>query len=559
MNPADVASRGCRASVLLEHPLWWGPPWLSGDAETWPRNIMDKAEDPLPGLRKVKVNVQALVGIVDKDNIFTRFSCLNMLLTVVAYCFRFVNNARPLSEKLRGVLSVPERRFALQRLIKLVQQEEFTDDIHCLDQNKQCSKRLRRLLPFIADDGLLRVGGRLEHSSLSFPRKHPVILPKSHALTVLIVDHFHVTYCHAGATVLMSVLQRQFWILSAGQVIRTRIFKCMKCFKTKARPTAPIMSALPWDRVNSTGVFHTVQTDFAGPFSIKQSRLRNAKILKAYLCVFICSASKGVHLECVTDLSTEGFLAALTRFTSRRGMPSVIRSDCGTNYTGANRYLDDVRKYLASEEAQQGLSDGAAKQSITWRFNSPAAPHFGGLFEATVKSAKTLLRRVIGEQVLTFDELVTVFTRVEAVLNCRPLCPLTQDPNELEVLTPAHLLIGRPLLSVPEYNFEDIPNSRLNRFNLIQAMSQRLWRKWSEQYLHSLQMRRKWTSPTDPPQLGDLVLIKEENLPPLKWKLGRIEDLLPGKDGVVRVVRLKTSTGSLTRPVVKICRLPLDD
>ncbi|XP_047998344.1 uncharacterized protein LOC125235800 [Leguminivora glycinivorella] len=226
MNPADVASRGCRASVLLEHPLWWGPPWLSGDAETWPRNIMDKAEDPLPGLRKVKVNVQALVGIVDKDNIFTRFSCLNMLLTVVAYCFRFVNNARPLSEKLRGVLSVPERRFALQRLIKLVQQEEFADDIHCLDQNKQCSKRLRRLLPFIADDGLLRVGGRLEHSS-------------------------------------------------------------------------------------------------------------------------------------------------------------------------ANRYLDDVRKYLASEEAQQGLSDGAAKQSITWRFNSPAAPHFGGLFEATVKSAKTLLRRVI--------------------------------------------------------------------------------------------------------------------------------------------------------------------
>ncbi|XP_063537553.1 uncharacterized protein LOC134746911 [Cydia strobilella] len=211
------------------------------------------------------------------------------------------------------------------------------------------------------------------------------------------------------------------------------------------------------------------------------------------------------------------------------------------------------------KEVQQGLSDGAAKQSITWRFNSPAAPHFGGLFEATVKSAKTLLRRVIGEQVLTFDELVTVFTRVEAVLNCRPLCPLSQDPHELEVLTPAHLLIGRSLLSVPEYNFEDMPNSRLSRFNLIQAMSQRLWRKWSDQYLHSLQMRRKWTSPTDPPKLGDLVLIKEENLPPLKWRLGRIEELLPGKDGVVRVVRLKTSTGSFTRPVVKICRLPLED
>jgi hypothetical protein len=559
MNPADVASRGCRASVLLEHPLWWGPGWLTGDADTWPKNIMDKAEDPLPGLRKGKVNVGALVGIVDKDNIFTRFSSLNMLLAVVAYCFRFVNNSKSSSQKLVGGLTVAERQLALQRLIKLVQEAEFGDDIHCLVQNKQCSTRLRRLRPYIGDDGLLRVGGRLEHSSLSFERKHPVILPKSHALTVLIVDHFHVMYCHAGATVLMGVLQRQFWIISAAQVIRTRIFKCIQCFRTKARPTAPLMAALPWDRVNATGVFHTVQTDFAGPFMIKHSRLRNAKILKAYLCVFICSASKGVHLECVTDLSTEGFLAALTRFTSRRGMPSVIRSDCGTNYVGASRYLDDVQKYLASQEAQQRLSDGAAKRSITWRFNSPAAPHFGGLFEATVKSAKTLLRRVIGDQVLTFDELVTVFTKVEAVLNCRPLCPLTQDPQEIEVLTPAHLLIGRALLSVPEYNFEDVPSSRLKRFNLVQAMSQHFWRKWSDQYLHSLQMRRKWTSTTDPPKLGDLVLIKEENLPPLKWRLGRIEVLLPGKDGIVRVVQLRTTSGTLMRPVVKICRLPLDD
>lgn len=153
---------------------------------------------------------------------------------------------------------------------------------------------------------------------------------------------------------------------------------------------------------------------------------------------------------------------------------------------------------------------------------------------------------------------MTVFTRVEAVLNSRPLCPLSNDPQDCEVLTPAHFLVGRPLLSVPEYNIEDVPDNRLNRYRLVQALSQRFWRKWSEQYLQTLQNRNKWTFPTDPPKLGDLVLIKEENMSPLKWKLGRIVQLIPGKDGVVRVVSLKTSSGVLTRPVVKICRLPLN-
>ncbi|XP_059051901.1 uncharacterized protein LOC131846582 [Achroia grisella] len=554
LNPADIASRGCRASELLEHKLWWGPSWLQGHADTWPLSENNKTEYDLPGIRKTVVKVHAVM--VKRDPIFLRFSSLNMLLAVVAYCYRFFSNCKNPNHKVTGVLTTKERQSVLLRLIKLVQIAEFADDLSCLKRSSFCSLRLRRLMPFICGEGLLRVGGRLNHSDLSYNRKHPVLLPKDHPLTSLIIDHHHKIHCHAGSTALQAILQTQFWIISARQAIRTRIFKCISCFRTKAKPTEPLMSALPTDRVVATGVFHTVQTDFAGPFIIKSSRLRNAKPLKAYLCVFICSSTKCVHLECVTDLSTEGFLAALTRFTSRRGLPSVIRSDNGTNYVGTNRHLDEVQRYLASREVQSQLSSNAGKRDITWRFNAPAAPHFGGLFEATVKAAKTLLRRVIGDQILTFEELVTIFTKVEAVLNCRPLCPLTQDPQDLEVLTPAHFLIGRSLLSVPEYNFEDIPNSRLSRYNLIQALSQRFWRKWSERYLHSLQMRNKWTSPIDPPKVDDLVLIKEENLPPLKWRLGRIVELLPGKDGVVRVVRLITSTGTITRPVVKICRLP---
>ncbi|GBP80967.1 hypothetical protein EVAR_54130_1 [Eumeta japonica] len=259
--------------------------------------------------------------------------------------------------------------------------------------------------------------------------------------------------------------------------------------RTRAKPAEPLMSDLPADRVTSSGVFNTVQTDFAGPFFVKASKLRNAKLLKAYLCVFVCSASKAVHLEVVGDLR---------------------------------------------------------------------APHFGGLFESAVKSAKSLLSRIIGEQRLTYEELSTVFARIEAVLNSRPLCPLSHDSNEFEVLTPAHLLIGKSLLAVPEYDWDETPMSRLSRFQVVQAISQHFWRKWNNLYLHQLQMRNKWFSDANPPKVGDLVLIKEDNLPSLKWRRGRIEEMLPGKDGVVRVVILRTQSGKITRPVVKICRLPID-
>ncbi|GBP56921.1 hypothetical protein EVAR_33977_1 [Eumeta japonica] len=176
------------------------------------------------------------------------------------------------------------------------------------------------------------------------------------------------------------------------------------------------------------------------------------------------------------------------------------------------------------------------------------APHFGGLFESAVKSAKSLLSRIIGEQRLTYEELSTVFARIEAVLNSRPLCPLSHDSSYSRFT----------IVVFPEYDWDKIPMSRLSRFQVVQAISQHFWRKWNNLFLHQLQMRNKWFSDANPPKVGHLVLIKEDNLPSLKWRRGRIEEMLPGKDGVVRVVVLRTQSGMITRPVIKICRLPID-
>jgi hypothetical protein len=352
------------------------------------------------------------------------------------------------------------------------------------------------------------------------------------------------------------MLRQQYWILSARRAIRHRVYKCIRCFRSRAQPTAPIMADLPADRVNPQPVFSQVTTDFAGPFLVKSSTLRNAKLLKAYFCIFVCLSTKAVHLEAVSALTTEAFLAALQRFVSRRGTPVLIRSDCGTNYVGARNHLKEVQNFLS--ENNDAITHKLANQHITWLLNPPKGPWFGALHEINVKSTKQLFYRVVGEQHLTFEEFSTLLTRIEAVLNSRPLCPLSSDPSDIEPLSAGHFIIGRPLTALPEPSFDDRPLSALKRFQLIQALSQRFWTLWTRSYLHTLQTRSKWLSPSSTPQVGELVLIKEDDLPPLQWRLGRITRTIPGKDGVIRVVDLHTAHGHLRRPVLKIARLPLD-
>lgn len=317
----------------------------------------------------------------------------------------------------------------------------------------------------------------------------------------------------------------------------------------------PQMGDLPPDRVNEARPFSGVGTDFAGPFFVKDTRLRNPRTVKAYLCAFVCLATKAVHLELVADLSTPAFMAALDRFASRRGLPSLIRSDNGTNFRGADRHLQEVTKFLADNENEIGT--GLSRRGTTWVFDPPGCPHWGGIFEAVIKSAKTHLTRTIGQTILTFEELATVFCKIEAVLNSRPLCPLSPDPNDLETLTPGHFLIGQPLNALPEVPFREIVTSRLSRYQMLQQMSQNFWSRWSLEYLNILQQRIKWADKTDPPQVGDLVLVKDANLPPLRWRRGRIVNLYPGKDGTPRSAEVLVGDSVLKRAVATLSRLPI--
>lgn len=300
--------------------------------------------------------------------------------------------------------------------------------------------------------------------------------------------------------------------------------------------------------------------DYAGPIFIKNSILRNRKTVKSYICLFVCFSTKAVHIELVCDLSTNSFLNAFKRFVSRRGKPADIFSDNGSNFRGAHNELKELYTFLDNNEGRDKISNFLVKDKIKWHFIPANSPHMGGLWEAAIKSTKYHLKRILSKSVLSYDELYTVLVQIEACLNSRPLSSLSDDPSDPTPLTPSHFLIGESLAALPHKDVPEVQMNRLTRYEYIQKLFQHFWKRWSQDYISSLQTRNKWKK-TQPCLLkpGALVLLRDETCPPLHWPLARVTELHPGQDGVVRVVSLKLSNGSvLKRSIAKICVLPLE-
>ncbi|XP_073943812.1 uncharacterized protein isoform X2 [Choristoneura fumiferana] len=262
---------------------------------------------------------------------------------------------------------------------------------------------------------------------------------------------------------------------------------------------------------------------------------------------------KAVHLELVTDLTKEAYIAALQRFISRRGKPLTITSDHGTNFVGACNELTSVinKSNLASDLADEG---------IKFLFTPAYSPHFNGLAESAVRSTKFHLKRILNLTHLTYEEMSTCLTQIEAILNSRPLTPLSTDPTDMSALTPAHFLIGRSLTSVPCPQIADDVNiNLLQRHKRIDVIKQHFWRRFANDYVFTLQQKSKWLTSSSPSlKVDSLVLVKDKVNPPLMWCLGRVTRLYPGPDGINRVADVKTRRGTLRRGWNNLCPLPMD-
>lgn len=549
-NPADCASRGLNPVHLLNHTIWWeGPEWLKNS--TYPKTNIDPKELEEASSIERK-SIKAFMTTVEKPAIeFNRYSSLQRLIRSVAYCLRFIANTKA-KTKNRSQLTSEELKTALRATIKLAQKEAFEIEIRKLQTHQGLPKgsSILTLNPFIDGNDLLRVGGRLANSDLPFDEKHPIIMPKGHKLSKLLIKEAHLKTLHGGNQATLAYLRAQYWVINAQKTISNTIHNCIICTRARKCASTQLMGMLPKERVTPAPPFTNSGVDYAGPITIKLWKGRCSKTTKGYIAIFICLATKAIHLELVSDLTTDAFLAAYRRFISRRGICRKIFSDCGTNFVGAAKQLQRQEKQQEAE-----VKNAIAQLGTDWHFLPPGSPHFGGLWEAGVKSTKQHLRKIVGTHTLTFEEFATLLAQIEACLNSRPLAPLSNNPDQDGSLTPAHFLIGRAITASPQPDMEGIKT--VTRWNLLTKLNQDFWKRWRTDYLSRLQRRPKWLQEQPNIQVGELVILKDEQLPPTHWPLARVIELHPGQDGLVRVVTLKYKNNVLKRNLTKICRLPL--
>ncbi|XP_022185769.1 uncharacterized protein LOC111044842 [Nilaparvata lugens] len=438
----------------------------------WSSNV-DRIEDDSELKPQLSILTTTIVEKSHALKFFEKYSNLHKATRIFAFVLRFIKNCK-LKETHRHNLrshraqparltsphlSVAECRAALLSIVKLTQEFYFIDTFKLLNKGENPPRELHSLAPFIDPSGSLRVGGRLKRSCLPYDSRHPLLLPKSSHLSTLICDQMHRDHHHVGPRTTQSLIARKYWIISARNLIRSQIRNCVHCTRMRAQPNQPVISDLPDFRVSASFPFTHVGVDFAGPFYTKCSPLKKTKLYKGYLALFICLAVKAIHLEYVSELTTEAFLAAFDRFTSRRGLPSHMYSDNVLNFVGAAKHLSDISKFVSDNNTE--ILNGLVQREVTWHFNPPVAPNFGGIWEANVKTAKVLLKNQIGDTPMTMEEYFTVFSRIEAIMNSRPLLEPSPDPNEnTPLLTPGHFLIGRPLLQAVELPLNDSTSNR---------------------------------------------------------------------------------------------------
>ena len=399
----------------------------------------------------------------------------------------------------------------------------------------------------------------MSNSHLSMSQIHPPILPSRDHVTELMFKYNHVVLGHCGPTLLLSTIGARVHVTGARRLARATCWSCVTCRRAAARTETQLMGQLPAHCVMLSSPFAITGIDYAGPFTLKKGHTRRPTLVKAYLALFVCSTTKAVHLEIISDLTTEAFLASLKRFIARRGLPTELHSDNGSNFKGAKRDLNDLYRLLSTPSTTSAINHYLLSQRITWHCIPERAPHFGGLWEAAVKSTKFHLKRVIGTQHQNFEEFTTVAAQVKACLNSRPLIATTSYSTDgILALTPGHFLIGRELRYTRRP--PSLPTSlSTNDGTSARPSSQHFWRRWSAEYLQQLKKVHKWKTARPNLQPGDIVVIKEDSVFTNHWPIGRVVKAFPGKDGLVRAVGVKTQTTILRRPVAKLALLLTED
>ena len=557
LNPADLGSRGCSARDLLISDLWWkGPAFLAEGADHWPD--AEICDDPLDEADpEVKVTRSVLATVTQTQRTLPdpgRFSSWLKYRRTVAWMLRFLHNVRRRRICADGVHAGPLQADELQAaeiiIIKERQRLCYGEELHHMQAGLALadSSRLKSLSPFIDGDGMVRARGRIGDAPIPYDTRHPIILEGSDPVTMLVIQDAHKTAMHAGMEHTLSAVRSRFWIQRGRTFVKRVLKRCKICHKRRVRPEPPLMASLPQERLEDTRPFNNVGIDYLGPLYVRKFR----RTEKRYALLITCLSTRAVHLEVSYTLDTDSLLMSLRRFFSRRGTPSVIWSDNGSSFVAGKKEL--AQSFLSVD--QDRMLDAMTKHHIKWVFNPPAAPHMGGSWERLVAAVKRPLRVVLGPSVVDDEVLQTVLCEVEFMVNSRPITYISSEADDFSPLTPNHFLLGYPYRGLPPSTVTSSDAIGKRKWRHACSLADHLWQRWKREYLPTLLPREKWTKESSAPSEDDVVLIVDDDLPRGQWRLGKVLETYPGRDGVVRSVLLKTSSGrELVRPVTKLCRL----
>ena len=537
-NPADHASRGLYPQDLINSNWFCGPEFL------WNQRL---PEDDVVDLDISPVNPEVKRVVVHATrndektvlNRFEQFSDWRQVVTAITVIKRFLH-------KRNGNIQEVDRQEAEMTICRLLQTEAFPEEIKLLNDNKIVPKgnRLHKLDPFLDKNGILRVGGRLQNSSLCYGVQHPIILPKSGHLVELIIRFCHEKVNHQGrGFTINEVRSRGYWMIGCSRVVSTLIYKCVTCRKLRSRPQDQKMAELPKDRLESSPPFSYCGIDCFGPFVVKEGR----REIKRYGLIITCMSSRAVHIETLDDMTTDCFIKALRCLIAVRGSVRQLRCDQGSNFIGAKRILEEASQELPDNELRRFLTDN----QCDFVFNSPYSSHMGGSWERHIRTIRSILTAMLNEHSARLDTstLRTFLYETMAIINSRPLTAQNlNDPLGPEPLTPNHLIMMKSKIPLPpagQFVKEDV--YARHRWRKVQYLAKEFWQRWKKEYIMTLQKRNKWSKKQRNITVGDIVILKNDDLFRGDWRLARVLETKTDDDGLVRRVKLLTADPNLSK------------
>ena len=576
-NPADFASRGISTKDTEKVKVWlYGPKFLSLKDEHW-RHILPETEELENDIEvkaqtahavKVTEDMRSILSIMEE-----RISSWHRMKRVVCWIVRFVTrcnkkrrdnsaNTDQLDvgyDKIKGgqvsSLVVSEIENAEVRILQWLQKRTFEDDLKVIASKEgrgldKKEGRLWKLNPFVDNNGVLRVGGRLTLAEESEDFKFPVIVPKQTICTKRLIEWHHKMIEHRGRHSTVGQLREAgYWVVSCGKETSAVIYACVRCRWLRQKTGEQMMSNLPLDRMTTEPPFTYCGLDLFGAIKVKEGRT----ILKKYGAIFTCLSSRAVHVEMVSSLETDTFIQALIRFIGRRGEVRQIRCDNGSNFVGAENELREAMKEMDHEKIRAFMTENGGDW-IVWEKNTPSASHMGGVWERQIRTIKSVLMSLIksSPRVLDSETLSTFLVEAESIVNSRPLTLENLTDPECKPLTPKQVLTMKSrVVSPPPGVFQKADVYCRKRWRISQHMANAFWTRWRKEYLQLLQERQKWTKERRNLAVGDVVLLKDEAEARDRWPMAKVIEVHPSSDGLIRSVTLRVGNSTFKRPIQK--------